>query len=186
MKLQEIFDHTEQLVWQRNGRFELSQFKINDGIFNVQIDRKSLDHRFKELIGKRTAEVSFYRADIDDDKKAFSTNSGTTKSSTAKVYGAVLNGLSDKFNEYDAFFFLANRDHSNSDEEYNTKREIYSFMADRMNKKLGFYFYENNESKSTNYLISKIKLSDETKNKTDYKHALSEALKATGLGKGFY
>lgn len=181
MLLDEIFNHTEQLNWQLNGRFELAEFTVDNVKFQIQIDRKPLD-AFADLKNKKTAEVSFFREDIQNHDDAHST-AGNSKKISVKVYGAVLNGLKDKFDNYDAFYFTAERKHSTNQEEFEAKNRIYFYMSDRIAKHFHtlVYFYEKETSAKTEYLVSKIKLSEQTKEDSGLKNALSEALKACGF-----
>jgi hypothetical protein len=184
MKLQEIFDSAINVEWQKNGKFELAGF-VSGEKYVIQIERRNFS-QFPELAKYKTAEVSFFRYDINNPDSAFST-APQSINVPVKVYGIVYNAIKSKFSEYDAFYFIAARKHSKSAAEFNSKKEIYASLADKLVKHLSdIFYYENDEGIDAQYLISRVKLSDETKQQTKLTHPLSEALKATGLGKGFY
>lgn len=184
MKLKEIFDSESKIDWQQNGRFELAGF-VSDEKYVIQIERKKF-YQFPELINAKAAEVSFFRYDVDNPDAAHSTTPQSIQV-PVKVYGIVFNALKSKYADYEAFFFIAAKKHSKSEDEFNSKKTIYAALADRMAKRLSdVYYYENETADAAEFLISKIKLSDETKNQTNIKNPLSEALKITGIHKGFY
>ena len=143
MNISEIFDSSLlDIRWQINGRYILCSFKIKDSEYQIQIEKKPLP--YDELKGKRTAEVSFSRNDIDDIEKSHS----TTKSSDfpGRIYGIVSNALTKKFEDFDAFYFIANRRH---------KTKIYFMLADRIAKKIGVFFYESKDSSDNIFLVTR-------------------------------
>lgn len=152
MNISEIFDSSLlDIRWQINGRYILCSFKIKDSEYQIQIEKKPLP--YDELKGKRTAEVSFSRNDIDDIEKSHS----TTKSSDfpGRIYGIVSNALTKKFEDFDAFYFIANRRHSSSTEEFELKTKIYFMLADRIAKKIGVFFYESKDSSDNIFLVTR-------------------------------
>jgi len=177
MKIQEIFDTSANLVWQQNGRFELTAFNQGEN-YVIQIDRKNFN-QFPELKHFKVAEISFFRYGVENSDEAHTT---TTQNLDVpvKVYGIVLNALLKKMDDYDAFFFSAEAKHSRTLEEFESKKSIYFWIADRVSKRLsGITFYECEHNTSAQFLISKIKLSPETQNETGLKNALAEALATT-------
>ena len=149
----EIFDSELNLKWQTNGRFELTNFHYKNAEFLIQVEKKTLP--FKELKNKRTAEISFSRNDVDVEK------SHSTMSDVefpAAIYGIISNSLADKFSDFDAFYFIANRRHSRSNVEFDAKKKIYSFLADRISKKVGALFFEGREGSDEIFLVTRIKV----------------------------
>ncbi len=149
-----IFNTELDLKWQTHGRYELVSFKYKHAEFMIQIEKKPLD--FKELKGKRTAEISFSRNDIQDVEKSHSTVGDVEF--PAAIYGAVSNSLAVKFSDFDAFYFIANRRHSKSSEEFNSKKKIYAFLADRVAKKVGAFFFEGKDGDDEAFLVTRIKV----------------------------
>lgn len=185
MKVFEILNHAEELLWQKSGRFELSQFFIDGTPYVIQIEHRGF-MQFPELEKSLTAEVSFFRNDIENPDKAFGTVN-QIKKPPVKVYGAVLNGLKDRFSDFDAFYFIAAKKHSLNDMEFQIKGKLYSFMADKIVKSIpGIFYYEFETTSDKEFLLSKIRLSDKTKEETGFRNSLSEALKELKIGNGFY
>lgn len=184
MKLIEIFDHTEILDWQRNGKFELAKLILDNAAYLLQIESKLLfpKNQVLELVGKKTAEVSFNLLDIAGDN-SFSTSNSSTK--PIKVYGAVLNGLAEKFTDYDAFYFSAERRHSKTEEEFESKKEIYLLAANKAKKRTGALLYESEDGRGAYWLLSKIKLSAESLENIKMANPLKEALLAAGFSGKF-
>jgi len=154
MKLSEIFDSDVDLQWQINGRFILTSFTANGIPYLIQIEKKPL--YFDELKDKKTAEVSFARNDIEDTEKAHSTAKSSNFS--APTYGVVANALTKKFEDFDAFYFTANRRHSSSQDEFQSKANIYGILGNRIAKKTGAFFYEGKEGADSVFLVSRIKV----------------------------
>jgi len=179
MKICEIFDAKIDVEWQQRGRFELATFTCGED-YIIQIERR-IFHGLKELNIAKTAEVSFFRKNIKDAIATFS----TTKQNIdvpVRIYAIVLNAISGKMDNYDAFFFSAESKHSKTQDEYNSKKNIYSAIADKIAKKMpGIMYYERETNYSGEYLITKIELSDETQNKTNFKNPRMEALRALNL-----
>jgi len=150
----EVFDTKLDLKWQTTSRFELASFKYKHAEFLIQIEKKLLP--FKELKGKKTAEISFSRNDVQDVEKSHSTI-GDVEFPSA-IYGIISNALADKFSNFDAFYFIANRRHSKSGEEFNSKKKIYSFLADRISKKIGAFFFEGKDEDDEVFLVTRIKV----------------------------
>lgn len=157
MRLWEIFDTSVQLEWQQNGQHELSSLNYGNKPYILQIHKVQLQ-QIPELLGKKTAEVSFFRDDLTD-QQSFSTTYDVP--SPTMLYGVISNGLSDKFVEYDAFYFSAERAHSNTKGEYDAKVSIYQYAANRIVKRYGARCYENINNVSTNFIISKIIIHNE-------------------------
>lgn len=179
MKICEIFDTNLDVEWQQNGRFELAMFTYGED-YIIQIEKRKL-HGFQELNKAKTAEVSFFRKNIEDGVATFS----TTKQSVdvpVRIYAIVLNAISGKMDDYDAFFFSAEAKHSKTQDEYDSKKSIYSAISDKIAKKMiGITYYERETNYSGEYLITKIELSEETQNKTNFKNPRDEAIKALNL-----
>jgi hypothetical protein len=154
MMVSEIFDTKFDIQWKSTGRFDLGAFRVNDRTYQVQIETKVL--QYEVLKGKKTAEISFSRHDINDSEKSYSTTG--EESVPLAVYGIVANNLEKKFKNFDAFYFEAVRRHSKTAEEFRIKREIYSFIADKIAKRTGAYFYENSRNSDQEFLITRIKI----------------------------
>jgi hypothetical protein len=153
MKLSEIFDSAPPIQWQTNGRFELGSISYHDFTYVVQVEHKPL--HIVGLNGKRTAEVSFHR-DLHDSELAHSTTGDIGQPFV--LYGAVANGLLEKFKQYDAFYFIANHRHSESADQFESKRQIYFFLANRMAKLIGAKFYERSTPPDYEFIVSKLDL----------------------------
>lgn len=164
MKLNEIFDSKiENLQWQQNGRHLLSSIFIDDQQYIIQIEKKPLLF-FDNALKIKSAEVSFFKADEEDSEKAFSTQNNFKKNPVS-VYGVVINALIDQFNNFDAFYFSAERRHSNSEKEFQQKKMIYFMLADRLRKKISnVELYELENERAAEYLVSKIKPNYKLKN----------------------
>lgn len=131
------------------------------------------------MINLKPRKFLFFRKDLDGEKSFSTTNA--TKSIPSKVYGIVSNGLLEKFKEYDAFYFSAERRHSTSVSEYDTKIKIYGAIANKISKRIGAYFYESEMSSHCQFLVSNQKLSDEDQQFSKLKNPLEEAMKECGL-----
>lgn len=170
MKLVEIFNSKIDLDWQKHGRFELSQFFVNETPYIIQIEKRPiLELQLEDSI--KTAEVSFFRHDIENEKKAFSTQQENIKVPYV-VYGAVGNALKQKFNNYDLFYFTAEKKHSNNTKEYEQKIQIYRSLCIKLKKDSleEVFYYENEDSTKYEFIISKIEI-------PELKNPLKEALK---------
>jgi len=179
MLFSEIFNHQVELKWQKTGRYEMCEFTINDHTYQVQVEKKPLNFHLQELKGKITAEVSFFRQDLAGEDAFTTTNK--TKTSSPKIYCAVANGLREKFKNYDAFYFIAEKLHSKTSEEFQSKKKIYFVMADNIRRTNGTYFYELESASKVEFLITKIKLSKETQEDTKLRNAQQVALEACGM-----
>lgn len=153
MKINEIFNTKIKVNWQISGRFELTSFHVDDIEYTIQIEKKPL--HFDELLNKKTAEISFFRNDIDNTETVHSTTNDAKRS--LSVYGAIANALVEKFASYDAFYFIANRRHSANDEQFQSKKLIYRFAADKMSKRTGAFFFIGTEGQDENFLVTKIR-----------------------------
>ena len=126
MELWEIFNHSHEIHWRIDGNFELGAFVENGTTYVIQLERKDFGSLIPELRGKSAAEVSFFVAEKEENA-AFSTLDGTK--APTKVYGAVLNAVAAKFDEYGTFYFSAELRHSRSREEFEQKASIYKAMV---------------------------------------------------------
>jgi hypothetical protein len=179
MKIQEILNTSADLVWQQTGRFELAAFNQGEK-YVIQIDRKKF-YQFPELKQFKVAEISFFRYGVKNSDEAHATLRQNLDV-PVKVYAIVLNALLKKMDDYDAFFFSAEAKHSRTLEEYESKKSIYFWIADRVSKKLpGVTLYEYETDFSAQFLISKINLTPETQSETGFKNALAEALANTAF-----
>ena len=170
MKLIEIYNTTLNIVWQKQGRFELSRFSYADVIYDIQIEQ----HNFtgiSDLNKGKTAEVSFSRADKDGDASFSSTNSA--KIIPTAVFGIVKNAFFEKFSYYDAFYAIANKRHSNNDKQYKQKIQIYAnlFSAIKSSYQKETWYYENSEANEHYFLLSKTPIEDSG----NFKNPLQEA-----------
>jgi hypothetical protein len=184
INLMEIFDHNVELEWQQNGAFELSTFNEGGSIFQLQIERKNFPYT-SDFDRCKVGEVSFGRKDIEHKGSEFSSKAAIP-STAPKVYGAVVNGLAEKFENYDVFYFDALRRHSESDEDYKTKMRIYTAMADVVKKQQECWYYESRwkTANRKTFIVSKIRMSDEESNRTGFINPLKEAMYATGMHEG--
>lgn len=181
--INEIFDHKENLAWQSHGDFQMAAFTMNSRRYQIQIQTiQRVPYRnVKELAGKKIGDVSFL--DITDNKvsdDSFATSKDHQQSSI-KVYSTVLNGIADKFDDYDAYHFEADRRHSNSAEEFNAKLHIYESLVRSLKSKQAFHYYERNESGSKYFLISKIKLENDSERESGFIHPLKESMGMVSL-----
>jgi hypothetical protein len=153
MKLTEIFDTDVAIHWQRNGRFELGGIVFSGHEYIIQIETKPL--MFNELLGRKTAEVSFFR-NTEDSEAAHSTT-GDIKQPFA-LYGSVASGLLKRFQDFDAFYFAAESRHSSSNDQFISKTNIYNFLADQLTKRVGARKYEKIDNDCHMWLISKYEI----------------------------
>lgn len=176
MKLYEIFDSKiNNLQWQVHGRYLLSGVIIDDQQYTIQIEKKPLLF-FDNPQAVKSAEVSFFKTNEDDSEKAFSTQNNFKKTPVS-VYGVIANALVDQFYNFDAFYFSAEKRHSNTEKEFQQKKTIYFLLADRLRKKIpNVQLFELETSTAQEYLVSKIEPIGKMKN--HLKEALSN-LKST-------
>ena len=113
-----------------------------------------------ELKGKRTATVSFAEQQEADVEKAFSTT-GKMGRASHYVYSIVANALSDKFQDYDAYYFSALERHSGDASELDSKAKIYLHYANIVAKRHGVRVYEDRSNYGKAFLISKIPIESE-------------------------
>jgi hypothetical protein len=155
MKLYEIFNSKVDLMWQKQGRFDLAPISFEGLPYQIQIEKKPLYDVFVEALKIKSAEVSFYKVDVDNEDKAHST-SNDFKINPAMLYGVIANSVSEKFSEYEAFYFSAERKHSNSEKEYKQKCKIYFFLADKLKKNSNnTTYYENETNLKKEFLVCK-------------------------------
>lgn len=171
MLLWEIFDTELDIEWKQSGRFVLGPFIWDDKKYTIQIENKPLD--FPELKGKKTAEISFFRSDKEGEA-AFSTSSDT--SFPIRVYGVSANALIKKYEEYDAFYFIAEKRHSKNEKEFKIKTDVYDLISDRLAKRIGAKLYDYRTPVSNEYLVSRIKIKSDK-----FKNPLKEALRDIGI-----
>lgn len=171
MKLNEIFDSKiDNLHWQTHGKYLLTAVMIDEHEYIIQIEKRSLLF-FDNPLKVKSAEVSFFKADEKDNEKAFSTQH-VFKKTPVSVYGVITNALIEQFNNFDAFYFSAEKRHSNNQKEFDQKKAIYFMLADRLKKKIsGVELYELESETAAEYLVSKIEPNHKLKS------ALKEALK---------
>ena len=156
MLLQEIFDTDINIKpedWQENGRFLMVSFIINQQGYTIQLERKPIEGI------QNAAEVSFFRNDVEDSEVAFSTTNNQPRS--LLVYGIVANAIPPIADRFDALLIVAERRHSSSEKEYQTKQRIYNSLVQIITRipKFSLYTipeeYERNQA-YTRWLVSKI------------------------------
>ena len=179
MQLIEIFDTDLPLAWNKNGNIEQAVFKCDEEIYVIQIEIKPLLD-IPELKGKKTAEVSFFKhvEGEENSDKNFSTNQ--TKTFSISVYSVVGRNLKRKFADFDAFYFSAEKRHSNDVKEFDRKKQIYRSLADRLRKDISYNIkiYETENNSSATFIVSDIKFSKETTEKTGFVCKLDEAMES--------
>lgn len=155
MKILEVFDYLDNSIsWEKHGRFELATFTIKNVQYILQIEKKPGFYVDMNLKGKTVYEVSFF---IHGDN-SFSTQNNST--SPTKVYGAVLHAFKMKYSldEYQNFYFSAERRHSTSDKEYEFKIELYENLVSRVRKQHGGYLYHHRTVSGVEFLLTKQEL----------------------------
>lgn len=167
MRMDEIFNTKTELKWQQHSKFELTNFICMDAKYVIQIEKKQLP--FDDLRNKKTAEISFFR-DFEDSEMAHSTTNDVDF--PFKVYGIVANSLITKFNEFDAFYFVANKRHSKTAEQFESKKKIYRFIADRLAKKIGALLFIHSDGVDEYFLVTRSRI-----NKDGFIIEAEEALK---------
>lgn len=177
MKLNEIFDTDLNISpddWQQKGRFLMVNFIINNQGYTIQLEQKNIDGI------KNSAELSFFRNDIDDSEAAFSTTDNQLN--PLKVYGIVGNAVLPMANKYDAILINAERRHSENEKEYIAKTHIYNTLIQKLTRRLDFKLYtipeeykQNNQY--TTWLISKIPPNEKSHYKDEQQLALEASLK---------
>jgi hypothetical protein len=156
MKLEEIFDTSSNLPWQTYNNYLLTSFKMDNIEYIIQIENKPLFNISKNLLNKKTAEISFFVQGLND-IDAFSTLDNNSKS--LKIYGIVFNALVPKIKDYDAIVISINNQHSSNQKEYKSKKRIYKFLMDRMKSFFGNFVYEyTDRTLGLQYIISKERL----------------------------
>lgn len=149
MNLIEIFDTTLDLTWQTRGRFELSEFIIDNEKVVLQIENKPLFDISPDLKNKITAEISFFI------KTGFYTLLNNNKHAL-KIYSIIANGFNIKIRDYDAIYFKIDSAHSKSNKEYKSKKRIYKALADRFKGNFNNFVYEKRLGiNGYGYLLSK-------------------------------
>jgi hypothetical protein len=167
MILWEIVDSEVDINWIDKSTYELGAFKLDEKMYVIQIRRIHVPG-VEELSNKRTAEVSFFRGDIEDVERAHSTLGDVLY--PFKIYGVVFNALVKKFQEYDAFFFTAERRHSGVD--FDKKIKLYDTLAHRLSRRVsGIYYYNVTVHDAEEFLLSKVEIKN-----PKYVNKLKEAL----------
>jgi len=177
MRINEIFDTNIGIKpehWQQKGRFLLVSFKINEQGYIIQIERKPIEGITNAV------EISFFRSDVTDSEAAFSTTNDQKR--PINVYGIVLNAVLPMIKNYDAMLVTAERRHSSSDDEYETKIRIYNTLVDKMSRQSGVKLYTipkeyNQNKKYTQWLVSNTPPSENSPFKDEQKLALEFHLK---------
>jgi hypothetical protein len=152
MKLDEIGDSSYDFPMERDGKFLMGAFTFEGKPYTLQLEDRPLP--FPELAYLKTAEVSFFRNDIRGDA-SFATT-GDLDSIPVKVYSVITNRLVDVSANYSAFYFLAERRHSESDTQYTKKQRIYDFMTTQFQRRTGWWYYES--SNPFEVLVSRIEV----------------------------
>lgn len=176
MKLNEIFDtdlHIKPSQWQQRGRFLMVGFKINNQGYTIQFEKKPIEGI------SNSAEFSFFRNDITDSEAAFSTTNN--EKSPSKVYGIAANAALLMIDGFDAIMITAERRHSSSNEEYNSKIRIYNSLVQSIQRKKEFKLYtipeEYQQHKQyTKWLLSKVPPKTDSPFKDEQKLALEDHL----------
>ena len=190
INLKEIFNTVKDFHFINKGNHELGFFSVDGKDYQVQIDStgSSIQHEFEipELENKKVAEISFLNAKEEDLQTAYSTQSNTdnTLGSSASIYGIVANRLAEKFkNDYDAFFYTLESQHSSSSEEYDKKSRIYRMIAATIRGKVGRHsanYYELKRPNIIVYLVSKIPLSRESEHSSGLINPIKESMREYG------
>jgi len=154
MELWEILTSTAVIDWEHKGNFELGEFTVDDRRFVIQIERKNPPGAFDP--SSRFAEVSFWSHGVDGDD-AFKSDGRFT--SPARVYGIVANALIDRFSDYDAFYFSAERRHSEDVKEFEARTGIYNWAAERISKRIGADYLENRGITANEFVVSRKRVS---------------------------
>lgn len=173
MRLEEIFDTKQNVEWNKTGNFEFTSFTVNNIKYIIQIENTG--SKFPELNNYKNAEITFRLSNIKTDDAFHTANKLNKSISPLKVYGTVMNSLADKFKEYDSFYFSVLKRHSTNNNEFDSKRRIYSDLLNRLRMKYRTYKYEHKECDGIEFLVSKIPLSRETQIEFDYVNPMVEA-----------
>lgn len=172
MLLQEIFDTDLNIKpedWQENGRFLMVSFIINQQGYTIQLERKPIEGI------QNAVEISFFRNDVEDSEAAFSTTREQSRS--LLIYGIVANAIPPIVDKFDALLIVAERRHSSTEKEYQTKQRIYNSLIQIVTRLQGFRLYTIPEEYKQNqmytrWLISKIPPEEGSRFKDEQKLAL--------------
>jgi hypothetical protein len=117
----------------------------------IQIEKKPI-YDVSALKDKRTAEVSFYTKDKNTNKESHQALNIFSSKQVMQILGIVQNSLLEKFNEYDAFYFTADKQF----EDYEQKCSIYEQIISRLSKRYRFHQKQQEHSNEVRYLASKV------------------------------
>jgi len=121
--MNEIFDSTVQVDWsQFDESTMVGKFVVDDEDYKIRIEAGT--YEFKEKIYK-IANIGFLKSNGE----IYDTNLTGNNKNSAKVLGAVINGVASKIHEYelDAIIFIA-ADHAEK------RMKIYNWIARKFNK----------------------------------------------------
>jgi hypothetical protein len=167
MKLQEIDNTSLDFPVSRHGDFLLGVFTYEGKPYVLQLHVRPL--QFEELRGLRTAEVSFFRHDIQGDKSYATVDD--LDAAPFKVYSVITNRLVDLSADFDAFYFSAEQRHSDDVQQFQKKVRIYRYMSDLFQKRTGWWYYE--ADNPFRAVVSRIEVHDSI-----FKNPLEEACRA--------
>jgi hypothetical protein len=122
MLINEIFDSTVQVDWSADRSTAIGKFTVEDENYKIRIEAGTYEFNQKTY---NIANVGFLKSKGEIDSLELT---GNNKNS-AKVLGAVINGVSSKIHEYDldAIIFMA-ADHAEK------RMKIYNWIARKFNK----------------------------------------------------
>lgn len=178
----EAYLYKADLHWQKDGRFEMAKFQINDVSYVIQLETLPNVTHFNvpDFKGSKIAEVSFFIQKAVDIETSFS-DQKDHQPAAMKVYSATMYGVADKFDEYDVFFFIAERRHSKDGMTFEQKTRIHRSLVAAMKSTKRFHYYEHEDNTKSTFIVSKIKLSEDSEREYKLIHPLKEAMMAVGL-----
>lgn len=172
MYIFEIFTNEYPGEWQQHGRFRLRQFEVNGLPYAAQLEHKLLPGKV------RGSEVSFFRTDIQDADRSFSTTND--QPTPVSVYGYVFGMLRPLYRETgETLFFSIEPRHSHGiQKDLLRKSRIYKRSAEELVKKEGGMVYVARADRDKQFLVTKKPLSPDH---PYWVNERNEALVAAGM-----
>lgn len=144
MLLFEVFDTKFDITWHSFAWGEQGGFAVNGVPFIVQLEKQ------QKISNLTVAEVTFYRADLEQTKYDIQKDSVAPFS----IYGVVLNAIVSKQHEYDGFYFRSIRSHVD-EQGHEQRTRIYWNLAHELERRSKMVLYTREHQNESEWLLLK-------------------------------
>lgn len=128
MRLYEIFDHKEPIIWRTSNGMYFGDFSYNNIDYSITLDVKIVPIENKDYT---IVNVGF---GINDGKdNLYMGQSNTSTNDSLKIMSAACNGINDKLKDNHVDFIIVGST-SNDQKELNSRMNIYNTMVKKLSK----------------------------------------------------